>query len=343
MTNPVGTPPEDDTIARLLEAAGPRSTAPKEREDRVRDAARAHWRRSLEAAPRRRIPAWIAAALAAAAVVAIVTAWEPWSRGPRRPGGDIVIATLLRSEGSIRRIGGTPPRADGGPLRAGDALAPGTSVEAGPEGRAALALADGSSLRIDSGTRVRLLAGPTLELERGAIYVDSGPGRRGRRAFLEVRTRLGVVRDIGTQFEVRLTADELWVSVREGLATLATAGRSFGAPAGTRLVAGGAGVESRPLEHPDWGWVLDIAPAFEMDGKTLHEYLDWLARETGWRIEFADPGIARESSTVVLHGSVTVLRPDETPAAVLPTCGLTHRLSDGTLVIERLDGAGRPR
>jgi len=45
MTNPVGTPPEDDTIARLLEAAGPRSTAPKEREDRVRDAARAHWRR----------------------------------------------------------------------------------------------------------------------------------------------------------------------------------------------------------------------------------------------------------------------------------------------------------
>jgi len=341
MTNPVDTPPEDDTIRSLLEAAGPRPTAPKEREDRVQDAARAHWRRSLEAAPRRRTPAWIVAALAAAAVLVIVAAWELWSLGQRRPGGDIVIATLLRSEGSIRRIGGTPPGGDGGPLRAGDALAPGTSVETAPDGRAALALADGSSLRIDSGSRVRLLAGPTLELEQGAIYVDSGPGQ-GRRAFLEVRTRLGVVRDIGTQFEVRLAADELWVSVREGLATLATAGRSFGATAGTRLVAGGTGVESRPLEHPDWSWVLDIAPAFAMDGKTLHEYLAWLARETGWRIEFADPGIARESSTVVLHGSVADLRPDETPAAVLPTCGLTHRLSDGTLVIERLDGAGRP-
>jgi ferric-dicitrate binding protein FerR (iron transport regulator) len=214
-------------------------------------------------------------------------------------------------------------------------------IETAENGRAALALADGPSLRIDSGTRVRLLPGPTLDLEQGAIYIDSGPGQ-ARRAFLEVRTHMGIVRDIGTQFEVRLTADELWLSVREGLATLARAGRSFAAPAGTRLVAGATGVESRALQGPDWSWVLSIAPAFEMEGRTLHEYLDWLARETGWRVEFADPAIAREASTVVLHGSVADLRPDETPAAVLPTCGLRHRLSDGTLLIERLDGAGRP-
>jgi ferric-dicitrate binding protein FerR (iron transport regulator) len=341
MTNPGDTPPEDDPIARLFERAGPRSTAPKEREDRIRGAVRAHWRRELGAESPRRAPAWIAATLAAAAAVVVVLAWGLWSRGQRSPGEATSIATLLRSEGSIRLVDGAPGRAEDGTLRAGEALPPGTSVETASDGRAALALADGSSLRIDSGTRVRLLTGPTLDLEHGTIYIDSGPGQ-GRRAFLEVRTRLGVVRDIGTQFEVRLTADELWLSVREGLATLASAGRSFGASAGTRLVAAGTGVESRPLENPDWSWVLTIAPAFEMEGKTLHEYLDWLARETGWRLEFADPAIAREAPTVVLHGSVAELRPDETPAAVLPTCGLGHRLSGGTLVIERLDGAGRP-
>ena len=341
MTNPAGTPPEDDPIARLLERAGPRSTAPKEREDRVRSAVRAHWRRELGEETPRRTPAWIAATLAAAAAIVVVLAWGLWSRGQRSPGEPASIATLLRSEGSIRLGDGEPGRAGDGTLRVGDPLPPGASIETAPDGRAALALSDGSSLRIDSGTRVRLLTGPTLDLEHGAIYIDSGPGQ-GRRAFLEVRTRLGVVRDIGTQFEVRLTADELWLSVREGLATLASVGRSFGAPAGTRLVATGTGVETRQLEEPDWGWVLTIAPAFEMEGKTLHEYLDWLARETGWRLEFADPAIALEASTVVLHGSVAELRPDETPAAVLPTCGLRHRLSGGTLVIERLDGAGRP-
>jgi ferric-dicitrate binding protein FerR (iron transport regulator) len=334
MTNASGRPPEDDPIARILEQAGPRPAAPHEGAQRVRAAVRAHWRKETGAAPRRRAPVWIAASLAAAAAVVIVVAWGVWSRGQRPPGAETPIATLLRSEGSIRL-------ADGAPLRAGDTLAPGASIETAADGRAALALVDGSSLRLDSGTHVRLLPGPTLDLEQGGIYVDSGPGQ-ARRAFLEVRTRLGVVRDIGTQFEIRLMGDELWLSVREGLATLARAGRSFAAPAGRRLVAGATGVESRALQGPDWTWVLAIAPAFEMEGKTLHEYLDWLARETGWRVEFLDPAIAREVSTVVLHGSVADLRPDETPAAVLPTCGLRHRLSDGTLLIERLDGSGRP-
>jgi ferric-dicitrate binding protein FerR (iron transport regulator) len=341
MTNAAGGPPEDDPILRILEQAGPRSTAPNERAERVRTTVRAHWRSETSAAPRRRTPAWAAAALAAAAALVVAVAWGVWSPGQRPPGAEAPIATLLRLEGSIRLADGAPLRAGGEALRPGDMLAPGTSIETAADGRAALALADGSSLRIDSGTRVRLLPGPTLDLELGAVYIDSGPGQ-ARRVFLEVRTRLGVVRDIGTQFEVRLSGDELWLSVREGLATLARSGRSFAAPAGTKLVAGATGVESRALQGPDWTWVLAIAPAFEMEGRTLHEYLDWLARETGWRVEFADPAIVREASTVVLHGSVADLRPDETPAAVLPTCGLRHRLTDGTLLIERLEGAGRP-
>lgn len=334
MTNAADGPPEDDPIARLLEQAGPRPVAPDERLDRVRETVRAHWRVEVSAAPRRRTSVWATAALAAAAAVAVVVGWGLWSRSEHPPGAGKPMAVLLKSEGSIRLAGGAP-------LRAGDALAPGASIESAADGRAALELADGTSLRIDSGTRVRLLSGPTLDFEQGAIYLDSGRAQM-RHAFLEVRTRWGVVRDIGTQFEVRLAGDEMWLSVREGLATLAHSGRSFAAPAGTRLVARESGVESRALEGPDWSWVLAIAPAFEMEGRTLAYYLDWLSRETGWRVEFADPAIARESSTIVLHGSVADLRPDETPAAVLPTCGLRHRLSDGTLLIERLDGARRP-
>ena len=337
MTNDSGHPPDIDPIARLLDQAGPRPTAPDEKQARVRKAVRAHWRAEVDAASRKRRLTWAAAALAAAAAIAVMIGWGWWSRAGRPSGPEESIATLLRAEGSVHLAGG-------GLLKSGDTLAPGGEIETGPDGRAALSLSDGSSLRLDSGTRVRLAAGPVLELDRGSVYIDSGAGH-ARRDFLEVRTRLGVVRDIGTQFEVRLRDDELWVSVREGLATLARAGRSFAAPAGTRLVAGAAGgVESRalPVLGPEWDWVLAIAPEFRIEGRTLGEYLDWLSRETGWRVQFADPSIDREAPTIVLHGSVAGLRPDETPPAVLPTCGLRHRLSGSTLVIERQDGAGRP-
>lgn len=337
MKHDSGHPPDVDPIARLLEQAGPRPAAPGEREARVQKTVRAHWRAEVDVASRRRRLAWAAVSLAAAAAVAVVIGRGWWSQGIRPPGPEESIATLLRAEGSVHL-------ADGGLLKSGDTLAPGGEIETGPDGRAALSLSDGSSLRLDTGTRVRLAAGPVLVLDRGSVYIDSGTGQP-RRAFLEVRTRMGVVRDIGTQFEVRLREDELWVSVREGLATLARAGRSFAAPAGTRLVAGAAGgVESRalPVLGPEWDWVLAIAPEFRIEGRTLGEYLDWLSRETGWRVQFADPSIARNAPTIILHGSVAGLRPDETPPAVLPTCGLRHRLSDSTLVIERQDSAGRP-
>lgn len=335
--NDSGPPSDAEPIARILHRAGSRPSAPAERAARVRSAVCAHWRAEVDAAGRRRTLAWAAASLAAAAAFAVVIGRGWWSQATRPAGPEEPIATLLRAEGSVLR-------ARGGPLKGGDTLAPGGGIETGPDGRAALSLADGSSLRLDSGTRVRLEAGPVLDLDRGSVYIDSGAGP-ARRAFLEVRTRMGVVRDIGTQFEVRLRDDELWLSVREGLATLARGGRSFAAPAGTRLVAGvSGGVVSRavPVLGPDWDWVLAIAPEFRIEGRTLGEYLGWVSRETGRRVQFADPSIGRDASTIVLHGSVAGLRPDETPSAVLPTCGLRHRFSDSTLVIERQDGAGRP-
>jgi len=156
---------------------------------------------------------------------------------------------------------------------------------------------------------------------------------------------MGLVRDVGTQFEVRLEGNELRLSVREGVANLIRAGQTFAAPAGTRLlVRTGGAVETHavPRQGPEWDWVLAIAPRFDLEGRTLAEYLDWITRETGWRVEYAEPAIARDASTIVLHGSITGLRPDQTPLAVLPTCGLRHRLTDGTLTIERQAGAAGP-
>ena len=41
-------------------------------------------------------------------------------------------------------------------------------------------------------------------LERGAVYVDSGVGPGRHPGSVGIHTPLGVVRDIGTQYEVRV-------------------------------------------------------------------------------------------------------------------------------------------
>ncbi len=327
---------EDDPIARLLRLAGPREVAAQTRTGRVRSEVWAQWRAEVRAVRRKRMLLRAAVSAAAAAVVVLV-ARGPWYPGRTFHGAGGPVATLLRAAGAFHTTGGRP-------LVIGASLTAGSELQTDAGGRAALALSGGPSVRLDSNTRVRLLAGPALQLDRGALYIDSGSGGT-RRAAVEIRTEMGLVRDLGTQFEVRLEGDELRLSVREGLATLVRAGQTFAAPSGTRLLvrAGGA-IETRavPGQGPDWDWVLAIAPAFDLEGRTLGEYLDWVSRETGWRVEFADPSIARDAPTIVLHGSIVGLRPDETPVAVLPTCGLRHRLTDGALTIERQAGAAGP-
>ena len=327
---------EDDPIALLLRLAGPREAAAQKRSGRVRSEVWAHWRAEVRTVRRRRMIFRATVSLAAAAAV-VVIARGPWNPNRTFRGAGGPVASLLRAEGSFRLTGGRS-------LAIGASLLAGSELETGARGRAALALPGGHSVRLDSETRVRLLSGPALQLDRGALYVDSGPGRP-RPTAVEIRTEMGLVRDVGTQFEVRLEGNELRLSVREGVANLTRAGQTFAAPAGTRLlVRTGGAVETHavPRQGPEWDWVLAIAPRFDLEGRTLAEYLDWITRETGWRVEYAEPAIARDASTIVLHGSITGLRPDQTPLAVLPTCGLRHRLTDGTLTIERQAGAAGP-
>jgi len=320
----------DDPVLRLLRRAGARPAAPRERSDRVRAAVEARWRAEVHAGRRRRLALSIAACAAAAALLVAVLGKGWRTPAPSSIGTGETIATALRVDGSVR---GPSGRA----LRAGDRMTAGGTIATGPGGRAALELAGGAMARLDSGTQIVVASGPGIRLDRGAIYVDTGapPGRPGR---VVVRTEMGEVRDIGTQFEVRLRDSTLQVSVREGIARLTRADRQTEIGAGTRLlVASSAGMEttSLPAGGPDWDWVQAIAPGFDLEGKTLADYLGWLARETGWRVRFAEPSLARDKEGQILHGSIEGLRPGETPAAVLPTCGLRHHVIAGELVIER--------
>ncbi len=317
----------DESVARLIRLAGQRPTVPEADAAMVKAAARAQWQWTVASERRRGRFVRGAGALlaAAAAIVAIVGSglWQSWSRSFTDP-----IAVMARS------------------VAGGEAeeLWPGDVLETEAEAVAVRMSAAAESVRLDAGSRIRFRSRSTLELERGAVYIDSAqPG-----STLEVRTDFGSVRHLGTQFEVRLETagetDVLRVRVREGRVEVEDRrGRRQVVTKGQGLAV--TRTESISQEVPchgaAWDWVTAARPPFETRQRSVLEVLEWAAREGCWKLRFADAedrqrvaavdvgsanlpdGRLEDALDAMLLGSSLGLRLDREP------------LSDGVLQIER--------
>ena len=70
--------------------------------------------------------------------------------------------------------------------------------------------------------------------------------------------------------------------------------------------------------------------------------LDWVARETGKEVRFAEPALVRKANTTILHGDIGDLAPLDALALMLATTDLEHAiLDDGTILIRLRDSQQR--
>ena len=79
-----------------------------------------------------------------------------------------------------------------------------------------------------------------------------------------------------------------------------------------------------------------------IEGVKVREFLNWIGRERGLRVELADAEAATVADSCVLHGSIEHLPLADAPGVALSSCGLRHRITDGTLVVSVADGRGAP-
>jgi ferric-dicitrate binding protein FerR (iron transport regulator) len=231
------------------------------------------------------------------------------------------------------QLAGERPIALAGAAEVGRPILPGSRVETAPASRLALRTAGGASVRLDAATRVRLAQPELLELAEGAVYVDTGAVPGGG---VSVRTPAGLFRPQGTQFEVRVEPGGSATRLRVRRGTVSLDGRGERAAAGEELIVAADGAVVRgsvAAQGEAWGWAMRAAPMLDIEGILLKDYLDWVAGEAGWRIEFADREAASRAETTVLHGSIDHLTPESSPGVVLSSCGMGHRVSDGALVI----------
>lgn len=299
----------------LLADAGLRSAPPELHLTAIRRAGLDAWTLRV-AAERRRKTLRRSLALAAGLALALSAAW--WIRrvAPRTPAPE--LARLELAVGDLRVAS---PR--------GDALVAGARLETA--GGAALRLAGGAELRLDARSSVELLERARVGLVRGALYVDGDPSAEN----VEVVTPLGTVRELGTQFEVRLASrpsPTLVVAVRDGAVAL---GEERVAAGERAVLVAGEPLRREPIVawDPAWSWARDLARPRLGERANLVALLRWSCRESGLRLVFAPPELAARAATIEVHGPLADLPPADAAAAALLGAGFAHRIAQGELVV----------
>lgn len=318
-------------IAELVRFGGPRPKMDANSVSRMQEALRPLWMDEVRSnAPSR---TWF---FLAAAIVVMGIATTLFYRTNVVTRGES-FATVARLDGAVTAwIDGDGDTAVGVDL--GTSLRTGRLLATAEDARVALKTLTGHSLRLDRDTRIALISANSIRLEQGAVYLESAPGLN-QSPGLDVLTPLGRVTEIGTQFEVRLRADTLQVRVREGEVSVRAEGLEHQAQFGEELTLS-AGVFTKTEIDPFdavFEWTQSIAPIWEVDGSRLDLFLTWVARENGLSLQYSDADLRKETSGAVLSGEVEGLSPRSALEVVLPTAGLSHKIENGSLWIERID------
>lgn len=329
-----------DRIEDVLRATGRRPEAPRDVAERVKAALHGQWRTGVRARRRRRR---IAVGIALTATIAGVALASRVLHSPSpleaRPVGTVATVEAVSETAWSRQDAARAGSASS--LRLGNGLASGAELATGSGGRLALRFASGHSVRLDEETQVRLVSPTTIALDRGTIYVDSKQPSGAASGPIRIETPAGEIRDVGTQFEARWIEDSLRIRVREGAVSLDDGHASIDVVAGMEIVRRADGAVSRRELSPfgdEWTWVEKIAPMLRLEGRSVRDFLDWVARERGLTLRFETAELAASAPGIRLAGSIEKMTLDQALDSVLPTCRMAYRIDHGALIVRSREG-----
>lgn len=334
---------DDEQIAAWLRTAPPRPSPSETARLRARNEARSRWQGLIHArqrTARRLILPWAAAAGIALAVIASTV----WMRDPGDPPAAIAFGRIEYLAGPVRvSAGESPERAaiSGGELTTGTYLATG-------DGQLAIAVPDGLSLRVDRHSILRLDSEEQVSLLVGSLYVDSGRIAGSRR--LRVLSPAGTIEHVGTQYLVTIRGDTTLIAVREG--TLRLDPPAGGLPGAATLIPRGRAIEITTGRGPiwasitpydtRWNWAAQVAPVFEIEGRSVTAFLDWICRERGWNWSPGSAPLRAELDGILLHGSISGLAADQALALVAAIAEIEIELDAMTGTIAVNPAAAQP-
>jgi FecR-like protein len=307
----------NDTLEALLKLAGPEVEISDEVQGRVYANVRGAWE---QGSPRRRVLRWaLPTALAASALIALAltnTATTPAAI----PAGFIVTAA-----------------AEGAGPSTGDSIFAGDVIDTFSTTGLSVALRGDISLRVDRATLLTVDSADEFTLTAGRVYIDTGDRGYADR-HITVRTPSGSATDVGTQFSVGFESSAMSVAVREGRVDLESGKQTHTAMRGDKITVRPGNAprfDSVPPSGESWDWAVDLAPPFEIEGRSLLDFLKWASRETGMELNFESDQVRMEAMRPKLRGSIENFTPLEAIAAVMATTSLNHSIDGNTITISK--------
>ena len=317
----------DEALEALLRHASPRPMPSSADRDVVRNAIHAEWKSvARQHQSRRRLASF---AIAATVLIAVFSLFNVF----RVPAVDAVqVATIEKSFGRVYLLGEQSELRETSDLAS---VVSGQTIVTGPSTGLALAWGDGGSIRVDESTRLSFVSRESIYLESGRIYFDSmtelndAPSPR-----LVVKTDLGEVRHLGTQYMAQVAEEALVVTVREGQVSIDGTYHNHTASLGEQVTLAGRqrpSILSIGRSGVAWEWVSRISPAVDVDGMTLHEFLVRVTRELGLELNFE--GRAEQvAHDAILRGTIDA-EPAEALRLRLATAALDWRIDGGVITI----------
>jgi ferric-dicitrate binding protein FerR (iron transport regulator) len=326
-------PDDPDAVVRDLLRQPRPAAVDAARAARVRPAVHAAWKEAAGGARHWKRGVALAAAAVLVSAIALTLVNGLRQRGPLQAAAPIASTLFATGEVVFQHDG----QARAG--RVGEELRPGTRITT-HGGRAAIVLANGVELRLDSNTDLTLDTGQSMSLARGALYLDSSH-RTGPAETVAIVARGSVIRDVGTRYEVRLSDQELRVRVRDGRVEVSSAFGIRAAEHGGQLNVTASGILSgrASTSGADWDWIVRATPPPQLEGRPLPEFLAWAEREGGRPIRFADPALERANAATIVYGAIERLTVEEALDVVLPSCGLARRTDGDIITIVAADDA----
>jgi len=323
---------DHEALEDLLRHASPRPTPSTDDEAAARAAVHTEWR---DLTGRRRTRRRVMQYAVAATVLLGVFAGFNLFRGPVVE--TVRVATIQKSVGPVYLLG------EQAELRETIDLAnilSGQTIVTGSGAGLAVAWDGGGSIRLDENSRVEFTSDLAVFLKSGRVYFDSQGSSlvagidAGGTPQLTLRTELGDVEHLGTQYMTAVDSGRLIVSVREGQVAIDGTYHDHVASTGQQVTLSGStqpSILSIDASSDAWSWIHKTTPTANVDGKSVHEFLRWVCREMGLELEFEGSAeiVAREA---ILKGTIDTV-PAEALRLRLATAALDWRIDEGVIYI----------
>ena len=320
---------EKDSLEELLKHAAPRPVPSPEDTAAARAAVHEEWRQATATRhSRRRVVQYALAATVLLGVFAVLNVLRTPTPVP------IQVASIAKTIGPVYILG------EGAELRElGDATGvySGQTMVTREDGGLALAWGGGGSLRVGADTRLEFRDASSVYLVSGRVYFDSLPDAHGENSAgpdFTLRTELGDVQHVGTQYMGELNDGTLVVSVREG--EVHVDGKHYDSNVGSGQQVSMSGrqqpsVLSVSRSGEAWEWVHETMPPRDVDGETVHEFVGWVSRELGLGVHYEGnaKSIAMKGE---LRGTVNTAPADALRVRLL-TAALDWRIEEGVIHI----------